>query len=323
MAQTVYVAYGGPDAAFARNLRDALASHGLVTFFFPDNATPGRRLHRVMRRGVQEYDRVILICSESSLSRFGVLNEIEETLQREAREGGTEVLIPIILDDFLLHNWAPSRADIAQAVRDRVVADFRGCKADPTAFAAAFSKLIAALGGSEPIVYVSFEGDLTINDRTGNSALLTIRRTFIPKRPDIVQLPARELLGSGKMRVVSVNFGTIAPISRGGVESFVTHFERPLPQDRPLTHQLSFEITDAFLARTEDFVFRDHSGYQSLELSIHLPTTRAALTGRAVREAGGTEFPASIFTITPCATHLRLKVAHPDRGSTYRVVWDW
>jgi len=48
-----------------------------------------------MREGVNKFERVIVICSANSLSRRGVLNEIEETLQREARDGGASYLIRI------------------------------------------------------------------------------------------------------------------------------------------------------------------------------------------------------------------------------------
>ncbi len=42
-----------------------------------------------------EYDRVVLICSENSLVRVGLLDEIEEVLIPEANEGGSEILISI------------------------------------------------------------------------------------------------------------------------------------------------------------------------------------------------------------------------------------
>ncbi len=54
------------------------------------------------RVGVNGHDRVILVCSKSSLQRPGVLNELEETLQREARDGGNAYLIPVRLDDFVI-----------------------------------------------------------------------------------------------------------------------------------------------------------------------------------------------------------------------------
>jgi hypothetical protein len=82
---------------------------------------PGQKLHRVMHEQINNHDRVLLVCSEHSLSRLGVLNEIERVLEREAREGGKEILIPITLDDHVYQDWAQDRPDLAQQIRSRVI----------------------------------------------------------------------------------------------------------------------------------------------------------------------------------------------------------
>ncbi len=151
MLQSVFISYGGPDEDFAEKLRDALKANGVNTFFFPDDAIPGQRLHRVMFKGVNEHDRIVLICSKSSLTRPGVVNEIEQTIQREAREGGKEVLIPIRLDGFVFGNeWAPDRPDLRQNICDRVVANFRGTDTDEDKFQTAVGKLLLALRKDAP-----------------------------------------------------------------------------------------------------------------------------------------------------------------------------
>lgn len=143
--QSTFISYGGPDESFARKLHEALQSNGVTTFFFAEHALPGQKLHRLMRNGVNEHDRVILICSETSLDRRGVLNEIEETLARESRDGGAAYLIPIRLDDYLFSGWNPPNPDVAQAIKDRVVADFRGTEADDAKFGAQLVRLLGAL----------------------------------------------------------------------------------------------------------------------------------------------------------------------------------
>jgi hypothetical protein len=145
MLQSTFISYGSPDEPFARKLYEALHRNGVTTFFFAEHAVPGDKLHRMMRKGVNEHDRVILVCSKASLDRKGVLNEIEETLARESRDGGAAYLIPIRLDDYVFSEWAPPNPDTAQSVRDRVVADFEGADADPAKFDAGVRKLIAAL----------------------------------------------------------------------------------------------------------------------------------------------------------------------------------
>ncbi|WP_437940359.1 TIR domain-containing protein [Sorangium sp. So ce341] len=143
--KSTFISYGGPDSDFAQKLNDALLENGVTTFFFPKDAVPGRKLHRMMREGVNQHDRVILICSRASLDRPGVLNEITETLQREARDGGKEYLIPITLDDYVFSGWRPDDPGLAQAVKDRVVADFRGADRDPVKFNNRLLCLITAL----------------------------------------------------------------------------------------------------------------------------------------------------------------------------------
>lgn len=142
---SVFLSYGGPDDAFARALYGALTKRGVETFFFPESAPPGQRLHRTMTQGVNEYDRVLLICSEASLGRTGVLNELEQVLAREAREGGTELLIPVTIDEYVFSGWKPEREDIAMQVRDRVIADFRGVALGTHVFDTRISRILRQL----------------------------------------------------------------------------------------------------------------------------------------------------------------------------------
>jgi hypothetical protein len=150
LLRSTFISYGGPDEPFARKLYEALHRNGVTTFFFPESAVAGTRLDETMRKGVNEHDRVILVCSKASLVRPGVLNEIVETLAREARDGGQTYLVPVTLDDFVFKDWAPPRLDVALTVRDRVVADFRGADADDGKFGTALSKLLRALQKKVP-----------------------------------------------------------------------------------------------------------------------------------------------------------------------------
>jgi hypothetical protein len=145
LLRSTFISYGEPDRQFAQHLYEALHTNGVRTFFFPEHALPGKKLHRLMRDGVNKFDRVILICSKNSLTRKGVLNEIEETLQREARDGGASYLIPVRLDDYIFQTKGDIDPGIAQAIRDRVVADFTNLDADPDKFNLSLQKLVAAL----------------------------------------------------------------------------------------------------------------------------------------------------------------------------------
>jgi predicted DCC family thiol-disulfide oxidoreductase YuxK len=141
---SVFISYGGPDEAFATKLEKALADRGAQTFLFSKHAEPGKKLHHLMRDAINNHDRVILVCSRNSLDRSGVVNEIEEALQREAREGGASIMIPITLDDHVFTAWA-GRRGLVQAIRDRVVADFRHTDQNESKFYEAVDRLLAAL----------------------------------------------------------------------------------------------------------------------------------------------------------------------------------
>jgi len=56
LMQSTFISYGGPDEAFARRLNDELFANGVATFFFAKDAEPGKKLHAVMRDGVNSYD---------------------------------------------------------------------------------------------------------------------------------------------------------------------------------------------------------------------------------------------------------------------------
>jgi hypothetical protein len=142
LMRSTFISYGGPDEAFARRLYDELRKHGVTTFFFPETARLGRRIGDEVHSRIQEHDRVILVCSRASLDRPGVRNEIQETFDREARDGGATYLLPIRLDDYVLDGWDDP---LAPRVRDRVVGDFSGAMDDDRTFDAAMSRLLAAL----------------------------------------------------------------------------------------------------------------------------------------------------------------------------------
>ena len=149
--QSTFISYGGPDEAFAQKLYDALKAHGVTTFFFPKSATWGERIDNEVFNRLQEHDRVILVCSRNSLDRPGVLNEIQETFDREARDGGATYLLPVTLDDYVFKGWRVSHPVLAERVGRRVVGDFRKGKRSQAEFDEALSRLLDALKRKRPI----------------------------------------------------------------------------------------------------------------------------------------------------------------------------
>lgn len=138
--RSTFISYGAPDEEFARKLNEDLKENGVTTFFFPESASFGEKLHSMMR-GINKYDRIILICSEQSLNRSGLLYEIEKTLEREAKEGGESFLIPVRIDDYVLNDWDPTHKYMKEEVLNRVVADF----SDKKTYKKQFDRLLHAL----------------------------------------------------------------------------------------------------------------------------------------------------------------------------------
>lgn len=145
LQQPVFISYGAPDEEFATKLNQALKEKGISTYFFAVNAVPGEKLHKMMRKGVNESERVILVCSQQSLQRSGVLNELDLVLARESREGGSDRLLPITLDRYIFEGWQPEDSHLKTAVLDHIVCDFRGTELDNARFNAALEKLLKAL----------------------------------------------------------------------------------------------------------------------------------------------------------------------------------
>jgi hypothetical protein len=142
--QSVFISYGAPDLPFAERLRDFLERKGVTTWWFPRSAVWGERIHRAVHEGIQSFDRVLLICSERSLPRAGVLHEIELTLAREAAKGGGEVLLPISLDRYVYDSWKPAQSATLEQVKNRVIGDF-DAQAGSEAFEANGEKILHAL----------------------------------------------------------------------------------------------------------------------------------------------------------------------------------
>lgn len=116
---SVAISYGGSDVLEATHLNNFLIQNGVATWFYPENSLPGDKLHRMMNNMINDADRVILLCSKSSLHRSGVLNELERILEREAKEGGSAILIPIALDQYVFEEWKPEKKDLANQIRSR------------------------------------------------------------------------------------------------------------------------------------------------------------------------------------------------------------
>jgi TIR domain/Pentapeptide repeats (8 copies) len=145
-----FISYSHIDKPFARRLHDQLQARGIRCYLDEHQMRPGDDLYEQIDRGIRLWDKVLLCCSQASLSSWWVENEINKAFEKERRlmrERGRKVLalIPLNLDGFLFQ-WTSGKAE---AVKSRLAADFTGWKRSHRRFERGFERLVRALRGDE------------------------------------------------------------------------------------------------------------------------------------------------------------------------------
>jgi uncharacterized protein YjbI with pentapeptide repeats len=139
-----FIGCSAQDRRFCDRLHADLQAKRIRTWLLPDDEAPGAAALQEVDRGIKIYDKLVVVCSASSLRSEAVLRELERALDRE--EAGREVLFPVLLDDYLTDGWRHARrADVLR----RVVGDFRGWERSADTYDAALEGLLEALKGTD------------------------------------------------------------------------------------------------------------------------------------------------------------------------------
>ena len=153
---SAFISYAHDDKSVARKLHDELQDRGIRCWLDERQMLPGDDMLDAVDRGIRLWDKVLLVCSEASLTSWWVEDEITKALEKERklfqeRKEKVQAIIPLDLDGYLFDGWKGGRAS---KVRERLAADFRRWKSGAELEAEAFERVVRALradtGAREP-----------------------------------------------------------------------------------------------------------------------------------------------------------------------------
>jgi uncharacterized protein YjbI with pentapeptide repeats len=143
-----FISYSHQDKSFAIRLHDQLQARGIRCWLDEHQMLPGDDIYEQVNRGIKLFDKVLLCCSEHSLTSWWVDNELATAFSKEQKlikERGKRVLslIPINLDGYMFSDeWKSGKR---QQLTERLAADFTGWETDNDKFEEQFERVVKAL----------------------------------------------------------------------------------------------------------------------------------------------------------------------------------
>ena len=143
-----FISYSHADKGFAHKVHDTLQERGIRCWLDEKDMNVGDDIHGALEGGISRADKLLLCCSEHSLTSRWVDKEVGMAFDKEeqlSNQLGSNVmmLVPLDLDGHLFTNeWTSGyRAQI----RRRRAADFTGWSEDREKFDEGMTKVVRAL----------------------------------------------------------------------------------------------------------------------------------------------------------------------------------
>jgi hypothetical protein len=143
-----FISYSHCDKDFASLLHGALQGRGVRCWLDEKQLLPGEDIYDAVDQGIRMRDKVLLCCSERSLTSWWVDSEIGTALEKEkhlsTKHGKmVRVIIPLNLDGYLFSEaW---KSGYRAQIRRRFAADFTTWRTDLLKFERTADELIRAL----------------------------------------------------------------------------------------------------------------------------------------------------------------------------------
>lgn len=149
---TCFISHSTADEKFAGKLYNDFQASGIRCWKWDKDARTGESIWGEIDQAIRDFDKLVVVASESSLKSPYVMDEIERAIMKERDRlrqsaqgkfhGNTNVLFPVRLDDYIFDGWEHERkADVVS----KVIADARGWDEDPDIYARVRDKLIRDL----------------------------------------------------------------------------------------------------------------------------------------------------------------------------------
>lgn len=139
MYRSCFISYGQDDVGFAERLYKDLRQRGVSAWMYKMDSLPGERTWDEIDRWRREAERVLVLCSTASLTRDGVLKELERQ-----KDEDPDKIIPISLDSIWKRRYFTimrGEEDLGPWLRERNYADFES----EQSYLESLGKLLSAL----------------------------------------------------------------------------------------------------------------------------------------------------------------------------------